>query len=185
MKIKNKLESMSVINKLNLNKFPEEFFRKGEEEKVLAFINKYPAKYYAIRDKSSVRGNFKLKVLAEDILKEIKDYQEFTINISSYNYIDNQLLNGEIAFFKNGEVYIYLSSNDEATGREESGIFYEYSYKTDIFDKRLNDIPLFDYIYEYVVNHNLMDAIVELSIFDKNVGINNEQIIIYEVRTDY
>ncbi len=185
MRICNKMESMKAINELQLNKFPEAFFKNGEIEKVKAFLEKYPEKYYAIRDKSSARGKFKLKVLKNDVIKEIQDYQAFTINVSSFNYIDNQLLNGDIAIFKNGDVYVYLSSNQNATGREEEDVYYEYNFKTDIFDKRLNDIPDFDYIYQYIVDHHLLDMVVEISLFDKNVGIYSERIIIYELRTDY
>lgn len=184
MKIKNKIESMNIINKKKLNKFPEAFFKENEEDKIKRFLKKYPATYYAIRDKSTARGNFKLKVKAEDVIKETKKYKTFTINVSSFNYIENQILNGDIAFFKNGDVYVYLSSHKEATGREED-IPYEYNYKTNIFDKRLNEIPYFDYIYNYIVNHDLLDMIVEISLFNINVGINNEKIIIYEIRTEY
>ena len=62
MQIKNKLESIETINKLNLNRFPEKLFKVGEENKVLNFLKQYPAKYYAIRDKSTSGGIFKLKV---------------------------------------------------------------------------------------------------------------------------
>lgn len=185
MRINNKIESMNAINKLNLNKFPEKLFKQGEAEKIKEFIKKNPAKYYAIRDKSKPRGTFKLKVLEKDIFKEIKEYQTFTINISSYNYIDNQIVNGDVAFFKNGDVYIFLSTNKEATGRDEDKVLYDYNYKTNIFDKKLSNIPYFDYIYKYIIEHNLLDMVVELALFDIKVGINNEQIIIYELRTDY
>ena len=33
MEIKNKMESIRKINELNLNRFPEQVFNKGEEEK--------------------------------------------------------------------------------------------------------------------------------------------------------
>lgn len=96
MIIKNKLESINKIKELNLNRFPEKLFRKGEETEVLKFLKEYPTKYYALRDKPKARGIFKLKVPYNDILEEIKDYDLFTINVSSYNYIHNQILVGEI-----------------------------------------------------------------------------------------
>ena len=81
MIIKNKLESIKKINELCLNKFPEQLFRSGEEIKVLEFLEKYPAKFYAIRDKSKACGTFKLKVSSEDVLAEIKDYNLFNEHI--------------------------------------------------------------------------------------------------------
>lgn len=183
--IKNKVESLAFIKKLHLNTFPEQLFKKGEEDKVLAFIRKYPAQYYAIRDKSSFSGPFKLKALKENILEEIKGYELFTINVSSFNYAQNQIMEAEIEIKKNGDIYITISKNPEVNIRDNIQNNY-MSVKTHILDnKTLDKIPDFDYIYEYLYEHNLFDVLVELSLFDKPVGINNERIIIWELRTNY
>ena len=60
-----------------------------------------------------------------------------------------------------------------------------FNLKTDIFDKRLNEIPYFDLIYQYIINHNLQNVIVEFAMFNTEVGIKKEKIIVYELRTDY
>lgn len=60
-----------------------------------------------------------------------------------------------------------------------------FNLSTDIFDKKLNKIPYFDLIYQYIINHNLQDVIVEFALFDTEVGINNEHIVVYELRTHY
>lgn len=184
MIIKSKLESINKINELGLNKFPEQLFRKNEETKVQEFIEKYPANYYAIRDKSKAGGIFKLKVDYDKVLEEIKGYNLFTINVSSANYVDNQLLVGEIEFLSNGEVYAILSIDPAASVRDaiQNPTF---NLKTDIFDKRLNKIPHFDFIYQYIMNDNLQDIIVEFALFNKEVGIKKEKVIIYELRTHY
>lgn len=96
MLIKNKLESMKLINELDLNKFPEQLFKANEQEKVKEFLTCFPAQYYAIRDKSKSGGVFKLKVAAKDVFAETTGYNLFSINVSSANYIKNQLLVGEI-----------------------------------------------------------------------------------------
>lgn len=67
--------------------------------KKLKLNNLYPAEFYAIRDKSKTGGVFKLKVAADKVLEEIDEYSLFSINVSSINYIDNQLLVGEIELF--------------------------------------------------------------------------------------
>lgn len=184
MIIKNKIESIKKINELYLNKFPEELFRTNEEDKIKKFIDKYPAQYYAIRDKSKTGGVFKLKVDYDKVIEEIKGYNLFTINVSSANYSENQLLVGEIQFLSNGEVYAILSIDPTASVRDAISN-PTYNLKTDIFDKRLNKIPHFDYIYEYIIKNNLQNVIVEFALFDKNLGINNEKIIVYELRTHY
>lgn len=149
MIIKNKLESISKINELGLNKFPEEFFHKGEEEKVKEFLKNNPANYYAIRDKSKPGGIFKLKVDYSKVFEEIKDYNIFTINVSSINYSDNQLLVGEIEFLSNGEVYATLSEDQTASVRDAVSN-PTHNIKTDIFDKKLRKIPHFEYIHTYI-----------------------------------
>lgn len=184
MIIKNKLESIDKINKLGLNKFPEQLFKNNNEENVKRFLQKYPADYYAIRDKSRAGGIFKLKVDYDKVLDEIKDYNLFTINVSSANYVDNQLLVGEIEFLSNGEVYAILSVDPTASVRDALSN-PSYNLKTDIFDKKLNNIPHFDLIYQYIVEHDLRDIIVEFALFDKEVGIKKEKVIVYELRTHY
>lgn len=185
MKILNKLASIEYIKNKGLNRFPEKLFYENEEDKVLKFLNGYPAKYYAIRDKGLVKGNFKLSVLAKDVLKEIKGYKIFTINVSSFNYAEKQLLVGEIEILSDNQVYATLSVNPEASVRtalEEP----DFNVKTTLFDKRvLNKIPYFDVIYGYIVDNGLKDMIVEFALFNCDVGIKSEKIIVYEVRTDY
>lgn len=184
MVIKNKLESMKKINELGLNKFSEALFRENDEMKVQEFIENNPAKYYAIRDRSKAGGAFKLKVDYDKVLEEIKNYNLFTINVSSINYISEQLLAGEIEFLSNGEVYATLSV-DKGISARDALINPTFNLKTDIFDKRLNNIPHFNFIYEYIINNNLQDVIVEFALFDKEVGIKKDKIIVYELRTHY
>lgn len=184
MIIKNKLESMKKINELGLNKFPEQLFKAGEQEKVKEFLTCYPAKYYAIRDKSRACGIFKLKVAASDVLAEIRGYNLFTINVSSANYVENQVLVGEIEILSSGEVYATLSVDPTASVRDALK-YPTFNLKTDIFDKKLNRIPYFDLIYQYIIAHNLQNVIVEFALFNAEVGIKKEKIIVYELRTHY
>lgn len=185
MKITNKIESTNKIKMLKINKFPEEIFKQGETEKVKAFLKKYPVPFYAIRDKKKSGGVFKLKVEADKVLEEIEDYNLFSINVSSANYSDSQLLAGEIEFLSNGEVYATLSTNPTDSARSAL-INPDFNIKTDIFDDNtLKKIPHFDYIYNYIVSNNLKDVVVEFSLFDQEIGINKEKIAVYELRTHY
>ncbi len=185
MKIENKLQSIKIINDLGLNKFPKLLFKSGDESKVKKFLEQYPAQYYAIRDKSKASGLFKLKVDFNKVLEEIKDYNIFTINVSSINYVDNQLLVGEIEFLSNNEVYATLTTDPQASVREALK-YPKFNIKTNIFNNSLlNKIPHFNFIYSYIIFHNLKDVIVEFALFDKEVGLKREKIIIYELRTHY
>ena len=184
MQINNKIESYNKIVELNLNRFPEKIFKQGQQDLIKDFIKKYPAEYYAIRDKSKAGGVFKLKVTADDLLKETYGYEKFSINVSSYNYIKNQLLVGEIFFTRDGFVAGTLSQNPSYSVRDALKN-PDYNFKTNIFDKYIDEIPCFDKIYEYVSKHQLFDIIVEFACFDISVGVNNENIVVYEIRTSY
>lgn len=184
MKIKNKLESYNKIIELGLNRFPEKIFKSSEINEVQDFINTYPANYYAIRDKSKAGGVFKLKVEPQNILNEVSGYDLFSINVSSYNYIDNQSLVGEI-FISGTNVNAILSTNSGYSVRDAIRNL-DFNFMTNIFDdKTLNQIPCFDEIYKYIIDNKLKNTIVEFAYFDKPIGINKENIIIYELRTDY
>jgi len=184
MKIKNKLESYNKIIELGLNRFPEKIFKANQIREVKDFINQYPANYYAIRDKSQAGGIFKLAVKQEDVLNEIDGYKLFSINVSSFNYMDNQLLVGEICI-SGYDVNAILSTNSKYSVRDTLRN-PDFNFITSIFDdETLNNVPYFDNVYKYIVEHKLQNVIVEFAYFNKPVGINNENIIIYELRTDY
>lgn len=114
----------------------------------------------------------------------MKCYDLFSINVSSANYVDNQILVGEIELLSNNEVYATLSVDSTASVRDALKK-PTFNLKTDIFDSQLNKIPGFDFLYNYITTKNLKDVIIEFSLFNKKVGIFNEPIVIYELRTDY
>ena len=121
----------------------------------------------------------------ENIFEQIKEYTLFTINVSSANYVENQLLVGEIEILSNDEVYAILSTDSSASVRDAIKN-PTFNIKTDIFDdKLLNKIPYFNLIYQYIIENKLQDVIIEFALFDKAVGIYNEKIIVYELRTHY
>lgn len=184
MKITNKIESYNKIIELGLNRFPEKIFKSSQKNEVEYFVKTYPANYYAIRDKSKAGGIFKLKVEPENILNEVAGYDLFSINVSSYNYIDNQLLVGEI-FISNTSVNAILSTNSSYSVRDAIRN-PDFNFMTNIFDdKTLDKIPCFDAVYKYIIDNKLQNTIVEFAYFNKPIGINKENIIIYELRTDY
>lgn len=184
MKIKNKLESYNKIIELGLNRFPEKIFKSSEINEVQDFINTYPANYYAIRDKSKAGGIFKLKVEPQNILNEVSGYDLFSINVSSFNYVDNQLLVGEICI-SNNDVSAILSTNSKYSVRDALRN-PDFNFVTTIFNEEvLNNVPYFDNVYKYIVEHKLQNVIVEFAYFNKPVGVNNENIVIYEIRTEY
>ena len=185
MVIKDKMESMEMIKTLKLNELPLQYFENYNKKNVLQFINKYPAKYYAVRIKHQCMSDkHKYNVLKEELFSYCKKLTNFTINISSLCYKENQILCGEIRIYKNMEIEYIISSNPCYSVRN---CYNNPSFvgKTDIYDKKIKQINGFDITIDYIFKYNLFNTIVEFSVFDCNVGINNEKVVIYELRTDY
>lgn len=185
MQVINKLDSIRLIKENHLNSFPEQLFCTGQEEQVAAFLDKYPALYYAVRSKEIVGCRFNnFKVLREKVLEEIKKFHLFAINVSSYNYIEHLLFIGDVFIGRNNEVWLIGTTNKNYTGKMAERD-PEFNYKTDIFDKKLDKVLGFDKIYGYIVQHQLLDVIVELALYDKRLGTEEEFVIVFEIRTDF
>lgn len=155
------------------------------ELNVRKFLQDNPAKYYVIRDKAKAGGVFKLSVEKDKVIQEIQEYSEFSINVSSANYAKNQVLVGEIQILSNNDVYAMLSTKPGYSVRNAIKN-PDFNIKTNIVDKNIIDnIPYFDYLYSYIISNNLQDVIIEFAMFNVNVGINNENIVIYELRAKH
>lgn len=186
--IRNKKECVETINRLGLNRMPEQFFdaKTGNvEAEVESFMKKFPFKFYCIRDKARMNGVFKFDVPREDVLREIKGYEVFTINVSSSNYAGEQIFTGDIEITADGRVFAILSF-DPAQSVRGSYSHPDCIVNCNIFDDaELNKIPEFDFVYEFLVRHNLIGVVVELSLFKSGVGTNHERILIWELRDLY
>ena len=108
----------------------------------------------------------------------------FSINVSSYNYNENQLCVGEVLIKSNLDVSITISNNKSFSARDAVRL-PDFNMITNIYDKQLKNIEGLNYVIDYIFSHNLFDVIVEFSSFDIKVGLNKENVIIYELRTDY
>lgn len=91
---------------------------------------------------------------------------------------------GDIRIGKNNEVWFIGSTNSNFTGKMAEK-YPDFNYSTDIFDKRLSLVPGFDLTYGYIINHDLVDVIVEFAIYNCPVGIYKEQVVIFEIRTEF
>jgi hypothetical protein len=125
-----------------------------------------------------------LKATSKDVLKACKSLQVFTVNVSSYNYKDHQLLVGTILIKENDEIYLTVSNNKDYSIRDAEK---NPDYNCVIFldDKRIKHINGLSDIIDYIKEKHLEDYIVEFAVFNIKLGIKKEQVIIYEIRTDY
>jgi len=182
MTLDNKMTSYHKRVSLGLNRFPEVLICNGEFYKVDAFLDKYDAKYYAVRSIDIVGYKSKIKILKESVALEVVNHNNFSLSVSSHNYDDALLLIGDVKIDYDDNVWL-LASTDEYPKISKNNP--DYNLSTTVFDKKLNNVRGFDSLFSYIVEHGLVNVIVEFAVYDEPVGICNEKVIVFEIRTDY
>ena len=183
MRIKNKTESNQYIRRKNLNTVPEIIVPKHEVEAMKKFFETHSANLYVLRDGSKTSSKyFYIKTFSEceSLLNEYENLVIVAVSVKGYK---KQLLLGTAQFQTDNGLNITCTTDASLDHRTIYG-GAEFNLKTDIFDKRLDEIPCFDKLYEYIHNNDLYDHIVEFTIFDRKVGTKKDYIVINEVR-DY
>lgn len=133
----NKLESSNLINKLNLNVLPQKMFKVKTDADIENFLTENPAQFYSIRDNvKSNNTNRTHKASKEEILNIYKKFDICTVGVSQYNYIENQILTGNILVDARGNVTIE-GTDEKCDSVREAVNNAKYRINTDIFDKKL------------------------------------------------
>lgn len=179
--IKNKQESDFKIKKLGLNRMLEGVFTKETIVELPNFLNAYPYPFYNLRDKSVSGGKFLYKVTAEDILKQSKNYNVFSVYESLALADEKLVLQGDIKLSKD---FTLISSLSDIKGISNRIAMQNpiYQLDLDLKEKKEPEIKGLNKVIDYIVEHELFEMIVEFSLFDIPVGINHENIIIWELR---
>ncbi len=188
IQIKNKRDSVKKIKELKLNNFPEDVFSTSDLVSIEKFFKKYSAEEYCMRTTSKAKGQFffvKDFQECKALLSKFKD--EVTICVSYNPYKEDIVLVGDIKVSRmsSGDIVDIVARTDpEATQRN----IYddpEYNYHASLDDDKVWKIPGFSKIMNYIVEHELYDMIIEFIVYDIKVGINKENVVIVEIRTDY
>ncbi len=183
--LRNKNDSYDVINILKLNVLPVIRFKTFDEQKICEFVRKYDYPYYAVRDTFKSRSKlFNFKIKKEELISYCKNLTNFTINVSTYGFYTHQLCTGEIRIDKNMDVSLAVSNNplESARGGAQNP---DYMLNTTIYDKKLDSIKGLNQVIDYIFKHELFDLIVEFASFDIPVGLYNEDVVIFELRSLY
>jgi len=195
MFVKNKIESDSLIQKLNLNRIIENYFKKNEIEKLKHFLIQNPCSYYNIRDKSSPMGRFLYKLTPDEVLAQAEKYDFFSVCESLAEADKTLVLQGEILITEDYKIIASLSdikgiSNRQAMQSPEyrfeaEMIYNPYLKKEEKPWSKIPDVRGLNTVIDYLFPYELIGVIVEFSLFDIPVGTKKENIIIWELRTNY
>lgn len=186
--IKDKKDSMIKMKELGLNYFPLEIFDVDDLEGIKSFIEKYPANEYVLRSVKKAKGKFCYVSNFEEVKKNLSIFdEEVTICVSYNEYKEDIVLVGDIIVKKSygsESVDLTARTDPEATQRN----IYEnpkYNLHTSIEDDKLWDIPGISKIMRYISDHDLYNVIVEFAVYSCRLGINKENVVIKELRTEY
>lgn len=186
--IKNKKDSIIKMKELKLNYFPLDYFETDDLEGIRLFFEKYPAKEYVLRTINKAKGQFFYVYSYQEAVEKLNNFDhEVTISVSYNPYKENIVLVGDIKVHKayDGEsVDLTARTDTEATHRN----IYEnpqYNLHASLDDDKVWRIPGFSKIMRYIIDHELYDVIVEFAVYDCKLGINNENVVVTELRTGY
>lgn len=186
--IKNKKDSIIKMKELKLNYFPLDYFSTEDINGIRAFFEKYTAKEYVLRTINKAKGQYFYVYSFQEAVEKLKNFdKELTISVSYNPYKENIVLVGDIKVHKgyDGEtVDLTARTDQDATHRN----IYEnpqYNLHASLEDDKVWRIPGFSKIMRYIIDHELYDVIVEFAVYNCKLGINNENVVVTELRTGY
>ena len=188
MIIRTKKDSIEQIKRLKLNHFKEEVFGVRDIDKIEEFFIKNPAKEYCLRDSDKASGKFFFVKDFKEAQKFIKKYKNnVTICLSANEYDENIILLGDIKVQKQfGNDVIDLTARTDKDA-DHRNIYKnpKYNLHTNLENNALWEIPGFSKLIKYITEHELYDLVVEFAVYDCPVGVNKENIAIFELRSEF
>lgn len=181
--ISNKSQSDFLIRSKDLNRMLEgRFTDRTPIDKIEKFLDENKFEYYNIRDKKTPCGEFKYKLTREQVLSQSRLYENFAIYESLADADQHLTLQGEIEIESN---FIMKASLSTAPGIPNRVAMQnpEYNiYNYDLKERREPDIPGLQNVIDYICKHELIDMVVEFTLYPTYVGVHKENIIIWELR---
>lgn len=186
--IKDKSDAVKKMKELRLNYFPLEVYSVEDREGIKKFFKKYPAKEYVLRNTDKADGDFYFVKSFDEAEPLLKNFEKrVTIDVSYNEYKEDIVLVGDIKVTRDGfreSVDLIARDDEEGTNRN----VYDnpkYNLHTSLDDDKIWNIPGFSKLMSYISDHELYNMIVEFIVYDCKVGVNKENVVISEIRTDY
>jgi hypothetical protein len=182
MFIRNKLESYNMIKKLNLNLTNEVIFQRGQHDQVKKYLKNNPWEFYVIRDKKNSNSkSHRYNLTKNDVLQYIDECEIFSLAESTLNYESHRIVCGEI--FIDQDWNLVASLDDGTYGAVRDCMVHpKYIWKFNLLEGYQPSIYGFNQVLDYIFSHELFGIVVEFSLYDIPVGVNKENIIIWELR---
>ena len=183
MIIKSKKHSSELIKKLDLNRVPEILLDEYDYDKISAFCDKYKEPLYILRDLESANGMYFFCKSKSECLENAKEYKgRFSLAVSCSSY-EGKILLGDIMI---GDNRVVIGARNDPLSHHRN--IYDkpcICLDTDWDDKRLWKVDGVEKLFNYILSKKLFNVVVEFVVYDRKVGINQDEVLIVELRTDY
>lgn len=179
--VRNKKESRDLIQKLGVNTVPEIFANKNDINKIEQFFLNNKAELYVIRHSRKADAHYEYVKNFDEFKNVLDNFENEIIVAVSINSYKNKILLGAIEVDGN-KIHLCATTNPKLDHRTIYNGTAEYMIETVIFDNELDRIPQIKYLFDYIQKYSLYNVTIEFTIYDRPVGINNEKIIINEIR---
>ncbi len=186
--IKNKKDAIMKMKELRLNYMPLDFFKVDDIAGIEKFFKKHNAEEYVMRDTTKAKGNFFYVKTIDEVKKLLPKFKsEVTIDVSYRPYKEDIVLVGDIKVTRGamGDTVDLTARTDSEADQRNIYEEPEYNLHASLEDDRVWRIPGFEKIMQYITDHELYNVIVEFIVYDCKIGINKENVIISEIRTEY
>lgn len=186
MFIKDKADSVAQIEKLGLNHFPEIVCGKHDKKSIEDFVNNFPADEYCLRDPNGTVGKYYFVNTVEEILEKAEEYDGvFTLCVSANPYDEDIVLLGDIKVYKNDNMVDITARTDSSANHRNIYTDPQYNMHISLDCDELWNIPGFSKLMSYISQYELYDVVVEFVVYDCRVGKNKENVVIFELRSEY
>ncbi len=183
MLIKKKSISKDIIKNLGLNRVEEQVFYKNNICKVKDYLRGSADVLYNVRDmREAGGGNFLYGLTPGQVINEVVKYEKFTL-FECLQELDknNLILQGEIFLTDDCKLWASLSSIKGLSNRKAMEN-PEFTLDLDLLYDRIPKIRGLDKIMDYIFINYIFNVVVEFSLYDVPVGINKENVLIWELR---
>lgn len=180
-RIETKEQSKNKILALDLNCVPEIFVDKSDKKSMIEFFSKNIEDLYIVRDAEHSSSTYYYVHTVEECFEKAQCFSGRVIVAVSINTYKNKVLLGAVEI-DGVAVRICATTNEKLDHRTMYNGEAEFNLSTDIFDKRLSEIPEFDFLYNYIITNHIDGYTVEFTIYDRPIGKKKQKIIINEIR---
>lgn len=130
-------------------------------------------------------GNFRYKLTKQEVIDCHEDYDEYSVYESLYKADENLILQGEIHISRDFKIMATLDDRCNMSNRKAMENPKHRLFDVDLVYDKEPYINGLSEVIDFIFHNNLLNIVVEFSLFGIPVGNKRENLIIWELRSHY